>query len=199
MRKLKAVVWTGTVVLPLKKYHTFHLRETRSLREPCKGGANRNLPAFRESFETGDARALDEDMRETSGRGLDSQCMAARGPSISYRAALEVRVRARVCSRRAGILSPFDRESISTPWLTIQCVTGFLHLGISWIHRTESSNERKPGPVVDSVSYPVQNTQLTLVWLHLSFTCLSLSCEQLSHGTGCHSFFYTSNHFPISP
>lgn len=49
-------------------------------------------------------------MRETSGRSLDSQCMAARGPSISYRAPLEIRVRpGRACVRRvapANVSSP---------------------------------------------------------------------------------------------
>ncbi|CAK9798502.1 hypothetical protein ANTPLA_LOCUS1616 [Anthophora plagiata] len=58
-----------------------------------KDGGDGVFPAFHGSFEMGDARAFDEDMRETGGRSLDSQCMAARGPSISYRAALEIRVR----------------------------------------------------------------------------------------------------------
>lgn len=72
-----------------------------NLRDPPKDSAGSELPAFHGSFETGDARAFDEDMRETSGRSLDSQCMAARGPSISYRVALEIRVRIHECVRGA--------------------------------------------------------------------------------------------------
>ncbi|CAK9831368.1 hypothetical protein ANTRET_LOCUS8373 [Anthophora retusa] len=61
-------------------------------------------------------------MRETGGRSLDSQCMAARGPSISYRAALEIRVRI--------YTSVSVIRRISSP------------RGIPWI-RPESSNDNE--------------------------------------------------------
>lgn len=65
----------------------WYCRLYKKLNSTPRDGTGYEFPTFHWSFETGDARAFDEDMRETSGRSLDSRCMAARGPS--YRAALE--------------------------------------------------------------------------------------------------------------
>lgn len=135
-------------------------------RDPSCDIASRLLSTFHGSFETGDARALDEDMREISGRSLDSQCMAARGPSISYRAALEVRVQLHECVRGSpATLLPANDCSVASILKFVvdtvrdDCATGFLlavgSRGFAPIDRHRGSADHRAGEYSYTVLFEI--------------------------------------------